>query len=146
MSKEIGVALDEYETKEFLKKRGLGVLGLSKDGEAYTLPIAFAYNHDDSRFVFRFIMAEESMKREFATETNVASLTSYEWRRKNEWKSVVARGPIHRVPDDELARAAALFSSLGEESALEVFNSPLSEYDAVWYEMDVSEITALKSN
>lgn len=146
MSQETGIALDEYETNEFLKKRGLGVLGLSKDSETYTIPIAFAYDHDDKRFVFRFIMAEESAKREFVSATDVASLTSYEWHRKNEWKSVVARGPIRQVPEDELARAAALFSAVGEESALEVFNSPLSEYEAVWYEMDVSEITALQSS
>lgn len=142
VSQEIGVALDEYETEEFLKEHGLGVLGLSKGGETYTIPIAFAYDGDGERCVFRFIMTEESMKRKFISETDIASLTAYEWRRKNEWKSVVARGPISPVSDDELAHVAALFSDIGEESALEVFNSPLSAYETVWYELDISEITA----
>ena len=146
MSQEIGRALDEYETEEFLKERGLGVLGLSQGGDAYTIPIAFAYDGDGERCVFRFIMTEESIKGEFVSETDVASLTAYEWRRKNEWKSVVARGPIRPVSDDELARVAALFSDVGEESALEVFNSPLSEYETVWYEMEIAEMTARRSN
>lgn len=142
MSREIGVALDEYETEEFLKERGLGVLGMSKGGEAYTIPIAFAYDDEGGRCIFRFIMTEESTKRKFVSETDIASLTAYEWRRKSEWKSVVVRGPIRPVPDDDLAQVAALFSNIGEESALEVFNNPISEYETVWYEIDISEITA----
>lgn len=142
MSREIGLELDEYETEEFLKGRGLGVLGLSKDSEAYTFPIAFAYDDEGGRCIFRFLMSEGSMKRQFVAETDVASLTAYEWRMKNEWKSVVARGPIRSVSDDDLAQVAALFSDVGEESALEVFNNPVSEYETVWYELDISEITA----
>ncbi|WP_137285607.1 pyridoxamine 5'-phosphate oxidase family protein [Halorussus salinisoli] len=134
--------MDEYETEEFLKERGLGVLGLSKGGEAYTIPIAFAYDDEGGRCVFRFLMSEGSMKRQFVAETDVACLTAYEWRRKDEWKSVVVRGQIRPVSDDDLAQVAALFSDVGEESALEVFNSPISEYETVWYELDISEITA----
>jgi len=142
MSREIGVAMDDYETVEFLQERGLGVLGLSADGEAYTIPIAFAYDEEANRCIFRFIMGEGSMKQEFVSETDVASLTAYEWRRKDEWKSVVARGSIRPLPDDDLAQAATLFSEVGEEAALEVFNSPISEYETVWYELEITDTTA----
>lgn len=142
MSREIGSELDDYETEEFLKDRGLGVLGFAKDGQAYTIPIAFAYDGSGSRCVFRFLMGGSSLKREFVAATDVASLTAYEWRKRNDWKSVVARGPIRRIPDDDLAEAAALFSDVGEETALEVFNKPVSEYETVWYELDVRELTA----
>lgn len=142
MSREIGVALDDHEADRFLEERGLGVLGLTEGGEAYTIPIAFAYDDAADRCVLRFIMGEDSRKRRFVTETEVASLTAYEWNRKSDWKSVVVRGPIRPIPDDELAEAAALFSDVGEESALEVFNDPISEYETVWYELEITEKTA----
>ncbi|WP_225336326.1 pyridoxamine 5'-phosphate oxidase family protein [Halomicrobium urmianum] len=142
MSREIGTELDDYETEEFLRNRGLGVLGFARDGQAYTIPIAFAYDDSDGRCVFRFLMGENSRKREFVAATDVASLTTYEWRKRDDWKSVVVRGPLRRVPDDDLAEAAALFSDVGEETALEVFNKPISEYETVWYELDVRELTA----
>lgn len=34
-----------------------------------------------------------------------------------------------------------MFSDVGEETALEVFNKPISEYETVWYELDITEIT-----
>lgn len=141
MSREIGVKLDDDEISEFLKDRGLGVLGLVRDGEAYTLPVAFAYDDDADRCLFRFLMTEDSLKRTFVSATEKASLTAYEWRSKDDWRSVVVRGPLCEVGADELARAAALFSDLGDESALEIFNDPISEYETVWCELRVDEVT-----
>lgn len=142
MSHQIGVELDRYEIEEFLKERGLGVLGLAREGEAYTFPIAFAYDDAADRCIFRFVMTEDSMKRRFVSKTDTASLTVYEWRTKDEWKSVVVRGPIQQITDEDLAHVAALFSDIGEEAALEVFNDPISEYETGWYEMDITETTA----
>lgn len=142
MSRQIGVELDDHETEQFLKDQGLGVLGFARDGEAYTIPIAFAYDETGRRCVFRFVMGEQSLKREFVAETDVASLTAYEWRREDEWKSVVARGPIRPIDDEELAQVAALFSDVGKEAALETFNEPISAYETVWYELDIDELTA----
>ncbi|WP_336342818.1 hypothetical protein [Halalkalicoccus ordinarius] len=82
----LGIVVDS----RFLKKRGLGVLGLTKGSEAYTIPSAFAYGDAADRWVLRFIMTEDSRKRAFVSETEIASLTAYEWRRKNNWRSVVS--------------------------------------------------------
>lgn len=141
MSTEIGDALDDQEIGQFLQSRGLGVLGFASDGVAYTIPIAFAYDDDRGRCIFRFVNGEGSEKREFVAATDTASLTAYEWRGVDEWKSVVVRGPIEAIPDAELAEASALFSNVGEEAALEVFNRPLSAYETEWYELDVAEVS-----
>lgn len=141
MSREIGVELDRQEAESFLRERGLGVLGFANRGEAYTIPIAFAFDDAADRCIFRFVMTEASTKRQYLTETDVASLTAYEWRSKDDWRSVVVRGPIRRIPEDELGQAAALFSDVGEETALEVFNEPISEYETVWYELTADELT-----
>ncbi|WP_135536065.1 pyridoxamine 5'-phosphate oxidase family protein [Halostella pelagica] len=141
MSQSIGEELSAEEIKGFLEDQGLGVLGFAADGKAYTIPIAFAYDGETNRCFFRFIMDNDSMKREFVAETKVASLTVYEWKTKNQWKSVVMRGPIQRVANSDLDEAATLFSAVGEEAALEVFNDPLSEYETRWYELRGSELT-----
>ncbi|WP_187433073.1 pyridoxamine 5'-phosphate oxidase family protein [Natronococcus pandeyae] len=141
MSQDIGVELEADEIESFLQEQGLGVLGIAKEGEAYTIPIAFAYDGDSHRCFFRFVIGEESMKQSLVSETELASLTVYEWATPNQWKSVVIRGRIRQVPDADLAEAATLFSVVGEEATLEVFNEPLSEYETVWYELDISEIT-----
>jgi len=141
MSPDIGVELDAEEIDAFLREQGLGVLGIAKGGQAYTIPIAFAYDSGSNRCFFRFIMDDDSTKRSFVTETNVASLTVYEWATKDEWKSVVLRGRIRQVDHSDLTDAATLFSEVGEEAALEVFNNPVTEYETVWYELDVTEKT-----
>lgn len=139
MSEHIGVELEKEEITQFLQEQGLGVLGFAMEGEAYTIPIAFAYG--SGRCFFRFIMGKNSMKQTFVAETNLASLTVSEWVTKNQWKSVVIRGPIRQVADSDLAEAATLFSEVGEEAALKVFNDPISEYETEWYELEISEIT-----
>lgn len=141
MAHHVGVELDDYEIETFLQERGLGVLGLAAGCEAYTLPIAFAYDDAADRCILRFVMGQESLKRESVRETELASLTVSAWHDENDWKSVVVRGPIRRVPDDDLAQAAALFSDVGKEAALDVFNEPISEYETVWYELAVDDIT-----
>lgn len=65
MSETIGEAMDELEICQFLTERGLGVLGFAADGEAYTIPIAFAYDDEGERCILRLLVTEASQKREF---------------------------------------------------------------------------------
>ncbi len=141
MSEIIGEAMDEHEIGQFLTERGLGVLGFASEGEAYTIPIAFAYDDRADRCILRLLAKEDSTKQEFVATTAVASLTAYEWTGPDDWRSVVARGPLQSLADDEMAQAAALFSDLGAEAALEVFNQPVSAYETGWYELQITELT-----
>lgn len=137
MSRQVGEQLSEAEIDGYLEQAGLGVLGFANGGEAYTIPIAFAFDRD--RCLFRFLMGPASEKRDFVAETETASLTVYSWVAKDEWQSVVVRGPLSELPDEELTHAATRFSDVGETAALEVFNQPLSEMDSGWYELVIEE-------
>jgi nitroimidazol reductase NimA-like FMN-containing flavoprotein (pyridoxamine 5'-phosphate oxidase superfamily) len=141
MSETVGDAMDEVEIRQFLTKRGLGVLGLAADGASYTIPIAFAYDDDSQRCIFRFLAADDSEKMAFVSQTTVASLTVYEWSGPDDWRSVVLRGPLSKLAEDDMAQAAAVFSDLGAEAALDVFKKPVSAYETGWYEMDIEECT-----
>lgn len=131
--------MDDDEIQQFLTERGLGVLGLARDGRAYTFPIAFAADEDVERCLFRFVMANGSRKRAYLPETETASLTVYRWAGPEDWQSVVLHGSLAPLADEEMAYAAALFSDVGPEAALDVFNRSLSAYDTAWYELDVEE-------
>jgi nitroimidazol reductase NimA-like FMN-containing flavoprotein (pyridoxamine 5'-phosphate oxidase superfamily) len=141
MSETVGEAMDDVEISQFLPNRGLGVLGLAADGESYTIPIAFAYDEASRRCIFRFLATGDSEKMAFVSKTDVASLTVYEWSGPDDWRSVVLRGPLSRLGDDEMGQAAALFSDVGAEAALDVFNQPVSAYETGWYELDIEECT-----
>lgn len=141
MTDSIGEQMDELEIDQFLTERGLGVLGLASDSVAYTIPIAFAYDSGEDRCILRLLMTEDSQKRDFISDADVASLTVYEWVDRDNWRSVVVRGPLEPLEGDEMAQGAAVFSDLGEEAALDVFNQPVSAYQTGWYELRVTELT-----
>lgn len=141
MTDEIGNPLDEYDITTVLHRRGIGVLGLADGTDAYTIPVAYAYDEENNRCVFRFVMTDDSLKRTFLDGTDTASLTVFEWNGANDWNSIIARGPISRIATDDLGRVAALFAAVGEEAALEIFNRPLSAYETVWYALDVTSMT-----
>lgn len=141
MSEHTGEPMDHFEIEQFLGETGLGVLGLARDGRAYTFPIAFAYDGEAERCILRFVMGADSEKRAFVSETREASLTTYEWSGTDDWRSVVLRGPIEELSGDELSQAAAIFSDVGEEAALDVFNEPISEFRTAWYELQIEEMT-----
>lgn len=142
MAEQIGVPLDKYETEQVLESQGLGVLGFAKENEAYTIPIAYAYDASTDRCLFRFVITADSTKAAFLSAVEIASLTVYEWRGVDDWRSVVARGPLQPLPPDDIGHAAALFSDLGNEAALDIFNEPLTEYETAWYELEIDELTA----
>lgn len=146
MTHHIGDQLDGDAIDAFLNERGLGVLGLAADGRAYTFPIAFAADSEAERCLFRFVMANGSRKREYLSETETASLTVYEWNGPEDWRSVVIHGALSPVDDGELAHVAALFSDVGPEAALDVFNRSLSAYDTEWWQLDVAEVTGRGSS
>lgn len=141
MSEHVGTALEQSDIDGFLKDHGLGVLSLADADQAYAIPIAFAYDGEQNRCFFRFIMGEDSRKRDFVATTDRASLAVYEWKTQNQWTSVVMNGPIRPVAESELTVAASLFSDIGEEAALKTFNRPITEYDTAWYNLEPDEIT-----
>jgi nitroimidazol reductase NimA-like FMN-containing flavoprotein (pyridoxamine 5'-phosphate oxidase superfamily) len=141
MTEKIGTALDEFEIEEFLESAGLGVLGLARDGAAYTIPIAFAYDEGNNRCILRFVMGQDSKKAAFAEATRTASLTVYDWDTPEAWRSVVLVGTLSELDTDDVATAAALFADVGEEAALDIFNRPLEEYETAWYEFKIAEVT-----
>lgn len=97
-----GVPMTESERDEFLDERGQGVLSLARDGDAYGVPVSFGY--DDGTLYFVLLQfGDDSEKLEFAEATGTATFSTFEFEDEHHWRSVVARGPLESVAEEDRA-------------------------------------------
>jgi hypothetical protein len=92
--------MDGTEIEEVLREQGTGVLSLARDGEAYAIPVSYGYDGERCYFVF-VGYREPSLKAEFAEATERATLTVYEAASREDWYSVLVRGPLVRLTGDD---------------------------------------------
>jgi len=85
---------------ELLYRQGYGILSLADDGVAQAVPMSFGFDGDRLYFVF-LQSTEDSEKAWYADRTVRASFAVVDARGKHDWASVVVRGPLERVGDDE---------------------------------------------
>lgn len=97
-----GVPMTESERDEFLDEQGQGVLSLARDGDAYGVPIYFGGDDGTLYFVLlQFI--DDSQKLEFAEATGTATFSTFEFEDEHHWRSVVVRGPLESVAEEDRA-------------------------------------------
>jgi len=96
-----GVEMSAGEIDEFLYEQGHGTLALADGGEAYAIPISFGYD-GEVLYLSLLEFGEESEKVAFTETTEQACLTTYQATTRFDWQSVVVRGSMREVPDDEI--------------------------------------------
>lgn len=138
-----GIGMDDAETETFLRERGIGVLSLASDAEAYGVPISFGYDGDDRLYFVFLRVGERSRKEEFAETTERASLTAYDVESKHVWRSVIARGRIRQVADDEWD---AVEESIGDNAWYpSLFSESEPMKDIQGWVLEIEELTGQKS-
>lgn len=97
-----GETLSEDELDSFLAGRGIGVLSLADDHDAYGVPISYGYDDEERRLFFAFLQpGAESRKEEFAEATDTATFTTYAVESEHEWTSAIVEGTLRRIDEDE---------------------------------------------
>jgi nitroimidazol reductase NimA-like FMN-containing flavoprotein (pyridoxamine 5'-phosphate oxidase superfamily) len=92
--------MTDAEVDAFLREQGTGVLALASGDRAYAIPVSFGYETGRAVFAYwRF--GSGSTKAEYTAATEEACLTVYDVASAMEWRSVVARGPLHELSADE---------------------------------------------
>ena len=91
--------------KDFLGEHRVGVMALAKEGDAYAVPLFFAY--DGKALYFHSHPGE---KDQFLKETHEASFVVVEVHGEDDWSSVQARGPVEKITltDDAMAALEAM--------------------------------------
>jgi len=141
-----GVEMSETEIAEFLTRRGHGVLSFGGE-DPYGLPISFGYDPIDNRCIFQLVSAPDSRKQASLRESDAVNLVAYEWVAIDDWQSVVVDGRLTPIEADTPAaiEAAGVFAEYGSVVGLSVFNRPIDELDAAWYELRIDEMRGYRS-
>ena len=82
----------EDDCQAFLGGRRFGVMSLARQGDAYGLPLFYAY---DGYAIF--FHSRPGEKDGFLEQTNEGCFVVVEVRSDDDWTSVEARGPVSRV-------------------------------------------------
>lgn len=96
-----GVAMTDDEVDGLLYDEGVGLLSLASEDVAYAVPISFGYDGEDALYFFLIQFGDHSRKVEFAETTEEATFVVYTVDSSTRWRSVMARGPIDEVTDEE---------------------------------------------
>ncbi|WP_132057242.1 pyridoxamine 5'-phosphate oxidase family protein [Halorussus amylolyticus] len=136
------VEMDEAAVDDFLERRGWGCLTLAKDDSAYSIPMSFGYD-GDSTLYFQLQATENSEKMAYLDATTTAAFLVPEVA-PPDWTSVVARGELRRVPDDEIEN---VLNALADNAWF-----PLAPWvegggatDLKLYKLDADELTGRSS-
>lgn len=124
-SKVSGIEMTDAEIDEMLTEQGHGVLSVTQGESAYGIPISFGYD-GERLFMHLLEFGGKSKKAEFMKTTDVACLTTYTVESRYKWKSVVVRGRLEPVPEDEHAYADEMLDENGWFPTLFPPTAPMS--------------------
>ena len=102
------VRMSSDAASAFLERKGWGCLTLADGGCAYSLPMSFGYDGEETVY-FHLQTDERGEKMAYLDATECATLLVPEVE-PPDWTSVVVRGPTARAPGDELEEAYAAFA------------------------------------
>ena len=133
--------MSEAEVESRLRSVGHGVLSLAGDGDSYAVPL---YHHyEDGTLFFRLGETPNNRKSQFIESTDTATYVVYETEEtgdpaeKRGW-SIVARGPIERVPEDH---PTADVRAINERFApIRIFDEAHDEVELTLYELRIEEV------
>jgi len=144
----LGVDHSPTELRDYLDPAEYGVLGLTNDGEAYTIPLSFGYDAPVSTLYFLLAFEENSKKREFLRTTDVANFLVVETDLPDSWQSVVFTGSVSRVADDHSQDAYTALADTAVFPAPFTFDDGDNEapIEQSLYEFDVETVSARRAS
>lgn len=129
--------------RSLLTSQGHGVLSMGDGDHGYGLPMSYRYDRDNDRIVLGFVNRPGSKKQQFATVTETATLTVYDYEDVDSWESVIVTGTLHAIDDATVPeRLTPVFfhPDDGESGMVE-----LDEFERTWYELRIDEISGRHS-
>jgi nitroimidazol reductase NimA-like FMN-containing flavoprotein (pyridoxamine 5'-phosphate oxidase superfamily) len=125
------VRMDDEAIRGFVASHGVGVLGLPADGAPLLRPMSYGFD-GESALYFLYVLGSGSQKAALSTEGVAARFLVYSAETPFNWRSVLLRGALHRVPDEERASVAATaemgWRPTAFEAAGETENTALYEF------------------
>jgi nitroimidazol reductase NimA-like FMN-containing flavoprotein (pyridoxamine 5'-phosphate oxidase superfamily) len=133
-----GTWMDDDEIDRTLREVGYGTLALTRDDDAYGVPVSFGYD-GDRVFLYLFKFGEESKKLGYSEPTQRASLTVIDVESRTEWRSVIVTGTLREVDDDEIEHVEAVIDDNAWYPAFFPPDSPVTGVQ--WTELQIEAAT-----
>ncbi|RAW46206.1 pyridoxamine 5'-phosphate oxidase family protein [Halorubrum sp. 48-1-W] len=136
--------LSSDEIDEVLTRNGIGILGLTSDGQPYTIPMSFGYDGERMAFPMQWGTGYEGRKERYAEANANASFAVYEQDpdRPQHWRSIVMLGELYEVEDEHEDRAFASLAANAEFAPdLGVWGVPFDEVELRLFGLAVDECT-----
>lgn len=134
-----GHRMADDDTERFLNEQATGVLSLADEGQAYGVPMSFAYDAANGRLLMDMGFGDASKKRAFIEETDSACLTTYEWNDPTDWTSVIVTGSLSRLSADEVDDSTA---SWYQQIATDI-DIAGGVAELIWYELTIEDLTGV---
>ena len=136
--------MSDDEVDDFLLSRGTGVLSLSRENESYSVPVTYGYRPEDGFFCLVLSYSPNSEKREWVRNTETVSFVVYDLEPNMDAESVVVRGSLVEVEDDEMEDAHEALSNNALFTVSHQSGASERDTDFVVYRVDVDSITGRK--
>lgn len=134
--------MDAIDIAEFLDSQHTGVLSMADGDDAYSIPVSFDYDADESAFYFRFGYGADSQKRHYLDTVDTASFVVYD-RTENGWQSVVAQGKPERVSESGLDSSVVEAVDELDIPYFQVHHRPAGEMDFSIVRLDATKLTGV---
>lgn len=132
-----GMEMGATEIEEFLNDQATGVLSLSRDGQAYGVPMSFAYDGENERAIMDMGFAPDSKKAEFLESTEEICLTVYDWEGPKDWRSVIVTGTLDEIPEDEIDdEIVSWFYDVAKDIDISG-----GDVEMQWYELSIDDVS-----
>lgn len=134
------LAMSDGEIERTLRAGEVGVLSLAADGDAYAIPVA--YHYADHTVFFRLGEHDGSEKMRFVDATERASFLLYDYESETDSTSVIVRGSLSRVPDEEAPDRVDIDDAY---VALRVFDEPIEDLRPRLYRLTAEQWSGRKT-
>lgn len=139
---KIGMVMSEGAIRSFLESKEHGVLSMGADNRGYGHPVSFRYDEENDRIILGLVNAPGSKKQRFATATEEVTLTVFDYEDVDSWMSVIVTGTIHQLSEADVPdQFATLFYFQEDDATGERRMVDLDEFERVWYELRVGDIS-----
>jgi len=135
--------MDDAGIDELLRTSQIGVLSLSKDSNAYAIPLAHFY--DGEKLYFRLGSTEDNKKQEFLETTETACYVLYDTEPTGDpdelesW-SILVTGRLNEVPKSEHDRFDTAAINRGF-TPIRVFDEAIEDIEISILELEIDTIT-----
>lgn len=139
--------MNEQEVRTFLDSNEHGVLSLGVESRGYGFPISYTYDEENHRIVLGFVNAPGSQKQEFATATDEAAFTVYDYEDVDSWTSVIVKGEINPLDEDDtrLSVPDVFFHQTTDDHDTEDGMVNLDAFDRNWHALRIDTLSGRRS-